>query len=114
MKTYKTQEVSYDVSGGDSAFDSFAYQGIDYLAVQLFYTSLSQADGKLRLQESIDGVNFVDAEDSSGNAIEITINNALTNDILSVKSFNAAFIRFKFIEGTAGTGTIDTLRIVME
>ena len=114
MKNYKNQIVAYDVSGGDSNFDSIPFDGKTFLAVQLFYTSLNQADHTLKLQESLDGVNFIDALDTSGTAIELTIDNSLTTDILKVYDYNTAHIRFQFIEGTTGTGTIDKLMILSE
>jgi len=115
MKTSETQIVNYSVAGGDTNFDSFVYTGQRDIVVQLFYTSLNQADHKLRLQKSLDGVNFLDAKDGSGTTIEITINNAISTDILeAINSFNTKFARFQFIEGTAGTGTIDKLLILME
>jgi len=114
MKTYNEQAVNYDVSGGDANFDSLVFEGNNFLAVQFFYTSLNQADHKIKLQESIDKINYVDSLDSSGSAIEMTINNALANDILKVYNYNTVSYRFQFIEGTAGTGTIDKLIIVTE
>ena len=114
MKNYKTQEVSYDVSGGDKTWDSFPFEGSSFIGVQFFYTSLNQADHTLRLQESIDGVNFVDALDTSGSVIEMTIDNSLSSDILKSYNYNTAYVRFQFIEGTTGTGTIDKLMIVIE
>lgn len=114
MKSYKTLSTAYDVSGGDENFETLSFLGINFLAVQFFYTSLNQADHKLRLQESIDGVNFLDSVDSGGSAIEITIDNALSTDILKIFDFNTVFYRFQFIEGTSGTGTLDKLMIVTE
>lgn len=114
MKTYKTQIVAYDVSGGNEDFDSLVFEGREFLAVQLYYTSLNQSNHKLRLQESLDGVNFLDSLDSSGTTIEITIDNSILTDILKVNDFNTKYYRFQFIKGTTGTGTLDKLIIVME
>lgn len=114
MKTNKIQTVAYDVSGGDSSFDTLPFEGVNFLEVQFFYTSLNKADHKIRLQESVDGINFHDSKDSSGNTIEIIIDNSLTNDILKSYDFNTKFFRFQFIEGTSGTGTLDKLIIMME
>ncbi len=114
MKTYKEINPNYDVSGGDTFFESFPFEGKEFIAIQLFYTSISQADATIRLQESIDGVNFIDSKDSSGSNIELTIDNSLTSDILKAFDFNTANIRFRYIEGTAATGTIDKLKIMFE
>jgi hypothetical protein len=114
MKTYKIIEPNYDVSGGDTSFESIEFAGIKYLIIQFYYTSLNQIDHKIRLQESLDGKNFVNSLDSCGSNIEITINNAISTDILRVIDFNTAYFRLQFIEGTSGTGTIDLLKIMME
>lgn len=114
MKTYKTIELNYDVSGGDESFDSVEFTGSKDLIVQFYYTSLNQADHKIRLQESLDGINFLDSLDTSGNVIEITIDNSISTDILKIRDFNTAHFRLQFVEGTAGTGTIDSLKIMME
>lgn len=114
MKNYKTLTPAYDVSGGDKDFDSIAFEGKEFLEVQFFFSDLDESDHKLRLQESLDGNNFVDSKDSDGNTIEIVIDNALEFDILKVLSFNTVHFRFQFIKGTTGTGTIDKLKIMME
>ena len=114
MKNYKTLTPAYDVSGGDSNFESLPFLGSNFLEVQFFYTSLNQTDHKIKLQESVDKVNFVDSIDSSGSPIEITIDNSLSFDILKINDFNTAYFRFQFIEGTSGTGTIDKLMIMSE
>ena len=114
MKSYKTLLPAYDVSGGDEDFEVITFQGMKSLIVQFYYTSLNQTDHKLRIQESLDGVNFLDSKDSSGSVIEITIDNSLSTDILKVYEFNTAYIKPQFIEGTAGTGTIDELKFLME
>jgi len=114
MKTQIILEPNYDVSGGDTFFEGQVFSGTKFLEVQLFYSSLSQADSKLRLQECLDGVNYIDSVDSSNSPIEITIDNTLTTDIVKVNEYNTAKFRFRFVEGTAGTGTIDKLMILME
>lgn len=114
MKELKVLNPAYDVSGGDHAFESDTFNGEYIIGVQYFYTSLNQADHKIRLQESFDGVNYVDSVDSSGSTIEMTIDNSLSVDILKAYDFSTRFYRFKFIEGTTGTGTIDTLKIFTE
>ena len=114
MKNYKIQDIDYDVSGGDSNFESLVFEGENFLGVQIYYTSLSQAHHKIKLQESLDGVSFLDSLDSSGNTIEITLNNSLANDIMKVYNFNTGYVRFSFVEGTSGTGTIDKLKIITE
>ena len=114
MKNYKTLTTAYDVSGGDKNFDNVVFEGTNNLNIQFFFTSLNKADHKLRLQESVDGVNFVDSLDADDNIIEMVIDNTLTNDILDVIEFNTAHFRLQFIEGTAGTGTIDFIKILME
>ena len=114
MKNYETLTPAYDVSGGDENFTKVPFLGEKDLSIQFFYTSLDEADHKLRLQESLDGVNFLDSKDSAGNTIEMVIDNSLSVDILKVNDFNTAYIRPQFIEGTAGTGTFDKLLIMME
>ena len=114
MKEIKEYTIDYDVSGGDENFEAIPFTGDKDLALQFFYTSLDEADHKIRLQESLNGVNFLDSVDSSGSTIEIIIDNTLDNDILKVSDFNTGFIRFQFIEGTTGTGTIDSFKILME
>ncbi len=114
MKNYTTLIPAYDVSGGDENFESIPFLGEKDLSIQFFYTSLNQADHKLRLQESQDGINFLDSKDSAGNTIEMTIDNSLSVDILKVYDFNTVYIQLQFIEGTSGTGTIDKLLIMME
>lgn len=114
MKAKTIQTPAYDVSGGNTNFDIVPFEGNSFIAVQFYYTSLNQANHKLRLQESIDGVNFLDSLDSSGNNIEITIDNSIATDILKAFDFNTSYIRFQFVEGTTGTGTFDKLNIVME
>jgi hypothetical protein len=114
MKHYTTILPAYDVSGGDTNFDTIAFEGNNFLGVQIYYTSLNQADHKIKLRESLDGVDFLDSEDSSGNAIEITLNNAVTSDIMKVYNFNTTYVGFSFVEGTTGTGTIDKLKIITE
>ena len=115
MKQNVNQEVAYDVSSGDKDFDDFVFEGVHDIILQFFYTALNKADHKIRLQESLDGVNFINSKDSSGALVEITIDNSLTNDILRYTlEFNTKFARFQFIEGTAGTGTIDKLIIMTE
>ena len=114
MKTYKTVTPDYDVSGGDYEFESFTFEGKSFFGVQIFYSSLNQADHKIRLQESIDGINFIDSKDDAGNYIEITLDNTIPSDILKIYNFNSGFVRPKFIEGTAGTGTIDTIKMLFE
>lgn len=114
MKNFATITPAYDVSGGDTNFETIPFEGTNFLGVQIYYTSLNQSDHKIKLRESIDGVNFLDSEDSSGNAIEMVINNAVTSDILKVYNFNAGYVGFSFVEGTTGTGTIDKLKIITE
>lgn len=114
MKHYVNQTPAYDVSGGSTNFDKVSFLGSRFLSVQIFYTSISVSDAKIRLQESLDGVNFVDSKDESGNTIEMVLNNALTNDILCVVDFNTAFFRLQYIEGTAATGSIDSLKMMFE
>lgn len=114
MKTTTVQTPEYDVSGGDKNFDSLTFEGSNFMGVQFYYTSLNQTNHKLRLQESLDGVNFLNSMDSSGNNIEITIDNSIATDILKASDFNTKYFRFQFIEGTAGTGTFDKLIIVTE
>lgn len=115
MKTNIAQTPAYDVSGGDENFENFVYEGNGDIICQFYFTSLNKADHKIRLQESLDNVNFIDTKDSSGNVVEMIINNSLTNDILRyTEEFNSNFARFQFIEGTAGTGIIDKLKILMQ
>ncbi len=114
MKTYEKQNPAYDVSGGDTNFEKVQFSGVNFLGIQLFYTSLNQVDHKIRLQESIDGNNFVDSLDGNGNTIEMVIDNTLITDILNVAGFNTAFYRLQFIEGTTGTGIIDNIKYLME
>jgi hypothetical protein len=114
MKTNITQELNYDVSGGDTVFDSVEMNGQTYISFQIYYTSLDQADHKIKIQESLDGVNFIDSVDSSSNIIEITLDNTITNDILKIVHFNTNYFRAAFVEGTAGTGTVDKIKIMTE
>lgn len=114
MKNYIKQEPAYDVSGGDKNFDSFEFKGDKAIICQLHQSSLNQTDHKLRLQTSLDNVNFNDALDESGNQIEITISNSLATSALFKYDFTAKYCRFQFVEGTTGTGTIDELDIMTE
>ena len=114
MKKYNIIEPGYDVSGGDTFFDSFTFEGRDFFAAQIYYTSISQADAVIRLQESLDGVNWLDSKDSAGNDIEITINNVISSDILKIFEFNTGFVRLRYIQGTAATGTIDKIKLLFE
>jgi len=114
MKIYNTLEPAYDVSGGDANFDSIPFEGKTFIGVQFFYTSISQADATFRLQESLDGVNFIDSQDSSGSDIELTINNTISTDILKAFDFNTGYIRIRYIEGTAATGTVNKIKFLFE
>lgn len=114
MKNYKTLTPAYDVSGGDENFDLVEFGGENYLAIQFYYSSINQADATLRLQESLDGVNWITSVDSSGNDIEMVIDNSLSTDMLKAYNFNTAYIRLQYIEGTAATGTFDKIKIMME
>lgn len=112
MKNTKILNTDYDVSGGDKNFETIVNEGKDTLLVQYFVKSLSQIDNKLRLQISLDGVNFVDYVDNSGTTAEITLDE--TSDILKIDNFNTSFFRFQFVEGTAGTGTLEKLIILTQ
>ena len=114
IKTKKRQEVNYDVSGGSVDFEKMVFEGSEFLGVQINYTSLNQSDSKIRLQESIDGLNFVDSIDGSGSLIEITLNNTINSDIINVSNFNTLFFRLKFIQGTTTAGTIDSFHILTQ
>ena len=114
MKNYTTLTPAYDVSGGDKNFEKVPFLGNKDLSVQFFYTSLDESDHKLRLQESLDGVNFLDSKDTAGNTIEMVIDNSLSTDILKVQDFNTVYFSLQFIEGTAGTGTFDKILIMTE
>jgi hypothetical protein len=114
MKTYKELNPNYDVAGGDTFFESFPFEGKEFIAAQFFYSSISQADAVFRLQESIDGVNYLDSKDNSGSDIEITLNNAIPSDIIKAFDFNTGYVRFRYIEGTAATGTIDKIKLMFE
>ena len=114
MKNFKILTPAYDVSGGDTNFETVPFEGDNFIGVQIYYTSLNQADHKIKLRESLDGVNFLDSEDADGNTIEMTINNAIASDILKVYNFNTGYIGLSFVEGTTGTGTIDKIKIITE
>lgn len=114
MKTTKTISPAYSVAGGDTVFEGFKFSGDNFLELQITFASLDETDHKIRIQESADGVNYTDSKDSSGNYIDIVLLSTLVSDIIKVNDFNAYYVRARFIEGTTGTGTISTLKFIME
>lgn len=114
MKTNIEQAINYDVSGGDAEFEGVVSSGKDYISFQIFYSNLNQADHTIRIQECLDGVNYVDSVDAAGDYIEIVLDNTLTNDIIKIVNFNTNNFRCRFIEGTSGTGTIDRIKVMTE
>ena len=114
MKTIESIFPAYSVAGGDKNFETIAYKGSNFLGVQIFYTSFSKGDNKIRLQESIDGAQYVDSKDANGNYIEIILATANASDMIKVDDFHAEYVRARFIEGTSGTGTISKINFLME
>lgn len=112
--TKKIISPAYSVAGGSTNFSAVQYDGNGFLGIQIFYTGFNKNDNKIRLQESIDGDQYVDSVDENGNNIEVTLSSSVTTDMINVSNFNADFIRVRFIEGTAGVGTISSIKFLMK
>lgn len=115
MRTYPEQKTNYDVTGGTTEFGRLPHEGEGImLELQIFYTDLSQNDNKIVLQDSLDGINWHDAEDSSGTVMDVILLKAAKTAMLRIVGFSSKYIRAKFLEGTTGTGTIDKIMYMMQ
>jgi hypothetical protein len=75
------------------AFPSITVLGKQNLVFQLIYQDLNSNHGKLVFEQSLDGINYDNIEDTSGNPIFIDLLMADTSVTINLFNINTAFIR---------------------
>ena len=75
------------------AFPSITVLGKQNLVFQLIYQDLNSNHGKLVFEQSLDGINYDNIEDTSGNPIFIDLLMADNSVTINLFNINTAFIR---------------------
>lgn len=109
-KDKKIINENYDLSGGAKSFDKIAVPQGENVTIQVTYSDVDQADMKLKVEQSLDGLNFDDISDANGDPLEITVDNTNASLTLSAVDLNTSWVRLTISDiGTVSTGTIDSI-----
>ncbi|MDP2723216.1 MAG: hypothetical protein Q8O72_10695 [Bacteroidales bacterium] len=99
----KTLNVNYNISGGDHVFEAIQLDN-DNLAISVIYTGINSTDAELRLEQSVDGINFNEVPGSNQ-----TINNAKPSHMFNILAKRGLFIRLVLIIHSATAGLINKI-----
>lgn len=99
-----SDKLSNDVSA--SADNSWTVErdlgGFKYAGVQVNGTGLNASDGVIKVQDSIDGENFVDI-----NSANVTLTSGDTSNIIHITNFAGRYLRVIWTKGANSEGTLD-------
>ncbi len=101
------QILNYNLSGGDHVFPGIELKNLNLNAsIQLNYTGINSADVQVKLEMSLDGVNFDEIPTSL-----VTLDNTKDSHTWIILGLITNYIRLKVIVNTATAGTLDEMLI---
>jgi len=106
-------QCNLDVSAGNAASPYIQIpNGATKLTIQFVYTGLD-ADVTMTMHQSLDGVNFDTCVNDADDPISITLDYTFDSMTLNITDLLTTWIKFVLDVGTATTGTIQKLYVMM-
>lgn len=98
-----TQIVAHAISGGDKTFDAVSYLTKDKLSIAIEYTGIDTNDVTVIVKQKIGNV-FDDIAGAS-----FALDKTKSSHTFNFIGLNTDFVQVSVTQGTATTGTIDTI-----
>ena len=106
-------QCNLDVSAGNAASPYIQIpNGATKLTIQFVYSGLD-ADVTMTMHQSLDGVNFDTCVNDADDPISITLDYTFDSMTLNITDLLTTWIKFVLDVGTATTGTIQKLYVMM-
>lgn len=100
------KSVPYNISGGNSSWISSDIGFAKFVGVQVNGVNVSAADTIVKIQDSIDGINFTDITGAS-----ITLASGSSSNMYRISNFSGRFVKAVLVVGSSVVGTIEVLCI---